>query len=122
VAAGAPVILSAAATQRNVLELDVQITGFATSRKVTQITLSFTPVSGESVSTTSLSLDVEGSFDGWYTNSQSTQFGSQFSATVPLSFLGNVNNAVDPVATVQSISVTLANAQGSSNSVSIPLQ
>ncbi len=122
VASGAPVITSAGATQNGLLNLSLQITGFATSRKVTQISLSFTPVAGESVSTTSLSLDVEGSFDAWYSSSQSTAFGSQFTATVPLSFSGSVNNASDPVATVSAIAVTLANAQGTSGSITIPLQ
>jgi len=115
----APVVMSVAIGQRTPTSLQLEVTGFATNRSVTGMTLQFSPAAGESVSTTSLTLDVDAAFSAWYQSSQSEQYGSQFKATVPLRFSGDVGQASNLVNTIQSISVTLANAKGNSAAVSV---
>lgn len=118
---GAPQILGVTVTQSSATAMTVQITGFATSRSVRQIDLDFSPVSGETLGTTSLSINAETAFDAWYASSQSIAFGSQFTATVPLQFSGQTRNVAGPANAVQSIAVSLANANGTSNRVTVTL-
>lgn len=117
----APQILGVTVTQSSATAMTVLITGFATSRSVRQIDLEFSPVSGETLGTTSLSINAETAFDAWYASSQSIAFGSQFTATVPLQFSGQTRNVAGPANAVQSISVSLANALGTSNKVTVTL-
>jgi hypothetical protein len=102
--------------------LTLLLTGYATGRSITQIDVQFTPVAKENVATTKLSLSVGPSFTAWYQSAASQQFGSQFTVALPLTVQGDVVNVTNPTDTIQSLSVTLTNNQGVSNSQSIALQ
>ena len=119
VAAAAPQVTNVVISQISGVSLTLEVTGFSTPRSVTRMDLSFNPVPGEDVSTRSLSLNVESSFTAWYQNTQSRPFGSQFTASVTLELFGDVNDVADLVATIDSISVTLTNAFGTSDSMSV---
>jgi hypothetical protein len=82
----------------------------------------FTPVSGETVSTTRLSLNVGSNFAAWYQSQASQAFGSLFTATVPFTLEGDVKNVGSVVDTIQSVSVTLTNQQGASAARSVELK
>jgi hypothetical protein len=84
--------------------------------------LRFTPTTGENVQTTSLTLPVESAFLGYYQGTQSAGFGSLFSAVVPLTLSGDVTNVTSVLDTLQSVSVTLSNAVGTSPAVSLNLR
>ena len=99
--------------------ITLQITGFATSRQVSQISLQFSARAGENVATTSLSIEAGSQFTAWYQSSPSVPFGSMFTVTVPLNFAGSTNSVTGQANAVQSIGITLSNAQGNSNSVTV---
>jgi hypothetical protein len=122
VAPAAPRIITLAVTGRTASSMSILVSGYATSRSVTQIELSFTAVPGENVGTARLTLPVESSFLGWYQGAASAPFGSLFTATVPLTFAGDVKNVTSPADSVQSVSVTLTNALGTSPAVSLTLR
>jgi hypothetical protein len=122
VAQSAPRLLSLQASGKTAGTDTLLITGYATGRSITQIDIQFTPVAGENVSTTSLSLPVGPSFTAWYQSPASQQFGSQFTVMIPLTVQGAVVNVTNPTDTIQSVSVTLTNNQGVSNSQSTALQ
>jgi hypothetical protein len=86
---------------------------------VNQIALQFSARAGETVGTTSLTIPAGAQFGAWYGSSQANQFGSLFLLTIPLNFGGDTNEVLGATNAVQSISVTLSNAQGTSNSVTI---
>jgi hypothetical protein len=117
-----PVLLSAGISARTANTLTLLLTGYATTRSITQVDLRFTPVAGETVSTTQLTLNVEASFNAWYQSQQSQAFGSQFSVTVPLTLAGDVVNASTLADTVQSIAVTIGNRVGTSQSITVPVK
>ena len=98
------------------------MTGYATSRSVTQIDVQFSGVAGENLAGTKVSLNVDPSFTAWYQSTASQQFGSQFTATVPLTLAGDVNNVDTVTEAIQSVSVTLMNRQGTSTPVSVNLK
>ncbi len=122
VAQAAPRLLSVQITGKTAAGFSVLVTGYATSRQVTQIDLSFTGVSGENLSTSRITLPVEPSFNAWFQSTASAAFGSQFTATIPLTLTGDVINASTLADTVKSVSVTLTNRLGTSQSASVDLQ
>jgi hypothetical protein len=114
IAKSAPVISSVRAVQSG-NTITITIIGFSTSREITQSAFQFTAAPGSNVQTTSFTVPVTSSFTTWYQSTQSTTFGSQFLLTVPFTVQGNQN-------AVTSVSVTLTNAQGTSQPATAPVQ
>ncbi|MBL8177901.1 MAG: choice-of-anchor D domain-containing protein [Bryobacterales bacterium] len=125
VAPGAPRLLTAAISARTATSITLLITGYATSRSVTQMDIQLTPVSGESLSATTFSLNVESAFLAWYQSQASQQFGSLFTATLPLTIGGELstNTSLTQLSdAVQSISVTISNRTGRSAAQTVNLR
>jgi hypothetical protein len=118
----APRLLGVAVTGKSSTGFSLLVTGMATGRSVTQMDFTFTPTSGENVSTTKITLPVESSFLAWYTSTASQPYGSLFTATVPFTMQGDVNKVTSVVDTVQSVAVTIANRLGTSTSQSVNLK
>jgi len=122
VAPSAPRLLSVQVSTKTASSITLLVTGYATGRSITQMDVQFTPVSGENVATTKLSLNVEPTFAAWYQGAASQQFGSQFTATVPFNLSGDVVSVTNLTDAIQSVSVTLSNRQGVSASQSVNLK
>ena len=84
------------------------ITGFSTSREVTQGVFRF--AGGTALQTTELTVPLTNTFNAYYQGSTSAQFGGQFSLTIPFTIQGNTT-------TVNSLTVTLTNGTGTSQAV-----
>jgi len=110
--AGPPAIVSATAT-RNSSGFTVAITGYTSTREMTQAVFTFNPATGANLQTTSLTLQVGSLFSPWLQGAQ--VMGSQFLFTQPFTVSGNLQ-------AVTSISVTLANSQGTSQPVTATIQ
>jgi hypothetical protein len=93
----------------------VQVTGFATSRTVSQLQITFVGVAGSNVTTPSLTAEVSSEFGTYYGGNQSASFGSQFTATV--NFTVNDGEFED----LSAVSITASNENGQSNPVSLTL-
>jgi hypothetical protein len=86
--------------------IEVRITGFSTSREITQGVFRFRASGGNTLSTGEVSIPLEDAFGRWFRDSGSAQYGGQFTFTQQFAIQGDVN-AVTPV------SVTLSNQAGS---------
>ena len=118
VAQAAPVVLNASITTRTATGFTLLVSGYATSRSVTRMNISFTARSGEVLDTSSLTLNVESAFLAWFQSSQSVPFGSLFSISVPLTLTGDIRGENLSLSdTITAVAVTLTNAAGTSNSV-----
>ena len=89
--------------------ITVVVTGFATPRQVTGATFNFT-LTGGTLQNSTATVDLTSVFTQWYQNTASAAFGSGFSYTQPFTISG--------AGTITGVTVTLTNAQGSSQSVS----
>jgi hypothetical protein len=118
----APRLLNVVLQAKTANTITLAITGYATGRSITQMTFDFTPATGENVQTTRLSLNVESNFLAWYQSMPSQQFGSMFTATVPFTLAGDIEDATTVADTIQSVNVTLVNRQGNSNAMSLNLR
>jgi hypothetical protein len=100
---------------------NLAITGLATSRQVGQIAVQFTPVSGLTLSIPTDTMDVAGTFATWYLSSSSQAYGSLFTATIPFTLQGQVSGYANLIDALQSVSVTVSNALGTSSAQTVSL-
>jgi hypothetical protein len=87
---------------------NILVTGYSTTREVTQANFDFTLSNG---STTNSTVALTSLFTTWYTSVAATQYGSAFLYTQPFGVKGNVSD-------IASVSVTLANSFGTATAVS----
>ena len=109
-----PVITSVRLLDRTSGGFTVEVTGYSTSRQVSQATFQFTAGSGGSLATAQLQPDVAATFAVYYQSAASTTVGSAFVYTQP--FIAQQGDAN----VVTSVSVTLASAQGTSDPKTAP--
>jgi hypothetical protein len=107
----APQITNITAT-RGAGGLDVQITGFAPSRRVSTVQFSFDVKVGNATNNVTLSRSVDPDFNSWYTNASSVTFGSAFSFVQSFTIQGDAT-------AITGVTVKLTNAQGSTTSATV---
>ena len=112
VSRSAPVITSLNISSRSTSGFEIELIGFSTPRSLTQLDFRFTPRSGSNLGTTTFTLPLGPSSTTWFQSATSKEFGSSFRLVIPFTVQGDVN-------AIQSISATLSNAVGASNSMSI---
>ena len=114
----APQITGIQIQNRTNTSFSLYITGYSTGRTVSTITLDVTPITNEIVPASHLSLAVDSSFAAWYQTQQSQQYGSVFTAILPITLQGtsNVTNLIDAI---QSVSATISNSIGTSAASSV---
>jgi hypothetical protein len=92
---------------RNGSAVTIYVTGYSSSRDMTNAYFSFTPATGTTFTETDFTVPVTSLFSGWFGSSTSNQYGSTFT------YFQTFNLSTD-AAYVDSVSVTLENAQGKS--------
>jgi hypothetical protein len=102
----APVIQKVELTQ-TASGLQVDVTGYATSREVTQAVFQFGAASGVNLTTSGFTVSVTPIFTTWYQDQSSQPYGSQFLYSQTFSAQGNAQS-------VSSVTVILSNSVGAS--------
>ena len=115
-----PRIRSVQLTSKTASAFTVVITGYSPARSVNTMDFTFTPFVDPDnkdlkLDTPRVSLPVDGPFSVWYQSAPSQAFGSLFTATVTF----NVSGSIDAI---QSLTVTMSNRLGASNSGSVQLR
>lgn len=96
----------------------VVVTGFSSTRDMTNGQFAFAPATGDTFTSNNISVPLQSAFTTWYANTgQSNPFGTQFTLTVPFT-LATATQSVTSVVVV-SVTVTLQNSKGASNSVTL---
>ncbi len=95
----------------------IQATGFSTPRSLKSVLVQFTTATGYSMPTTQFTIDVSQVSTVWFNSSASQAFGGQFTISVPFTFQGVVPVGQSIVNAIASVSVTMSNALGASNSL-----
>jgi len=112
-----PVLLALQLTSSAANSVSLTFTGMDTGRNLAQANFHFTMASGVTLTIPDISLNVAQAFSSWYQGSASQAAGSLFTATVPFTFQGQIQGITNLVQAIQSISLTLTNAQGVSNTL-----
>jgi|HubBroStandDraft_1064217.scaffolds.fasta_scaffold01291_11 hypothetical protein len=114
IAPAVPVITAVSATTTS-SGFQVTVTGYSNTREASQAVLQFTPASGQTLQTTSVTVSLTSAATSWFQSSASDQYGSQFILTLPFTVSNGSASAIG------SVSVQLVNSQGSSTSASATL-
>jgi len=114
IAGSAPQITNVAAV-RTSGGLELRVTGYSPPRRVTSAEFAFDVKTGSTTQRITLQRDVDADFAAWYRNTASTAFGSAFSFVQSFTVQGDTS-------LIQTVTVRLANAQGSMSSSATPLQ
>jgi len=127
VPAAAPQLLGMQLAASSPTSFALQIVGVTTSRVLSKLNFTFTPVAGKNLQTTQAVVDVSTVASTWFASSASTPFGGQFTITVPFtlsssSTSGSSTTVQSLLTAIQSVSVTAVNDVGTSNSVTAQIQ
>ncbi len=111
IAPAAPVI-SGVTVSTTSSGFQVAVTGYSNTREMSQAVVTFTPASGQTLQTTTLTVSVSSASAAWFGGSASDAYGSQFILTLPFTVSNGSARAI------ASVSVQLVNSQGTSPGVS----
>ncbi|HLG98166.1 MAG TPA: choice-of-anchor D domain-containing protein [Bryobacteraceae bacterium] len=115
VAAGAPQLVNAQLGTLTTGTFEIVMTGYATNREVSSVTMQFTPATGSNLETTTLNINVQSQFSAWYQSAQSVTVGSQFTCGITINVTGGTIDAV------KSVAVTVVNSLGTSQTMNVNL-
>jgi hypothetical protein len=94
----------------------IQVTGFTTTRSLTNWNVQFTTAEGFSMPVSEFTLDVKAFAAVWFQTTASQAFGGQFRLSVPFTFQG-APTGQSSLAGIRSVSVTIRNESGASNAL-----
>ena len=117
IASLAPVLENLQVTDETASSFTLVIDGYSTNRSLNSLNVTFTPNSGYNLSTSQFTLDVSGPSALWFEGAASEAFGGLFEITVPFSLPGQVPVGKTLIQAIASVSVTVTNTIGTSNSL-----
>lgn len=106
----APVIRSVTMTKTSA-GFEISVTGFSSTREVTEAHLHFTPAASSTLTTRDLTVSLTSASQQWFRDAASAAYGSQFILALPFTITGGANQ-------VGGVSVELKNTQGTSQPAS----
>lgn len=122
VAPAAPTLIALQLTDQTSTGFSITVTGFTTTRTLTVWNVQFTTASGFNMPTSQFAIDVRQIATVWFQSAASQAFGGQFTMTVPFTFEGTVLAGQSLLSSIASVSVTMSNELGASNSLQAELQ
>jgi hypothetical protein len=96
--------------------IQVQITGYSSSRRVINAEFDFNVKSGSSTQQVPVSRSVESDFNAWFASPASIPFGGSFSFVQSFTITSGDANSI------QSVTVRLTNTQGTTQSKTVTIQ
>ena len=117
VALAAPVLIAVQAVNETASSFALNVTGYSTTRTLTSVTLQFTAAAASTVGTTQITIDVHQAAASWFQSSGALAFGGQFTVTLPFTLHGTPPTGETLLQTIASVSATISNEQGASNTL-----
>ena len=121
VPAAAPTLIAGQVASSTNNSVVVTLTGFSTTRSLTGLTAQFTAAPGFSVPATAINVDLTQASALWFNSSPSIAFGGEFTVTIPFTLQGSVSSNQTLIQSVASVSLSVANGTGTSNTVQVAL-
>ncbi len=117
---GAPKLLDLGVFSRTATGFTLAISGYTTTRSLRQLELELTPRPGEKLSATRFTVNLESSALIWFQSETSYAYGGLFTVAIPISL--GLDAREDQVRRIQSVSVTVTNELGRSNTLSTEIR
>jgi hypothetical protein len=117
VAAAAPTLLTGQIGSVTTNGFVLTLTGFSTTRSLSTCTVQFTAATGFNFPATQFSIDLTQISTLWFENTASKASGGQFSLTIPFVLQGTPPAGQTLVSSISSVSATISNGTGASNTL-----
>jgi hypothetical protein len=117
VAAAPPVLVAVLPVNETANSFALNVTGYSTTRTLTSVTLQFTAAASMTLGTSQVTIDVRQAATLWFQSAGSQSFGGQFTVTLPFTLQGTPPTGKTLLQTIASISATVSNERGASNSL-----
>ena len=117
VAAAAPTLIASQLTSSSANSIVLTLTGYSTTRSLSGLTAQFTAAPGFTVPTTPVTVDLSQASTLWFNSTASVAFGGQFAVTMPFTLSGSVSSNQTLLQGITSVSVSVANGTGTSNTL-----
>ncbi len=122
VASLAPVLESVRVTGQTASSFTLLIIGYSTTRSLGSLNVTFNPASGYNLATSTSTFDLSGVGAFWFQSVASQTFGGQFEVTISFTLTGPVSKNSTLLQAIASVSATISNSVGTSNSLQAPVQ
>ena len=122
VAPSAPTLIALQITGQTTTGFTVQVTGFTTTRSLTSLSVQFTTAPGFSLATSQFTINAKPVSTIWFQSAASQGFGGQFTLAVPFTFQATLPAGQSVLAAIASVSASISNESGASNSLQATLQ
>lgn len=124
VPAAAPTLLAVAPASVTSTGFTLNVTGFSTTRSLTNMVVQFNAATGFSFGSNSqITIDLTSVSNAYYATSASQGFGGEFEVMMPFTLTGtSLPTGITPVQAIASVSVTVANSVGTSSALQANLQ
>jgi len=100
----------------------VNVIGYSTTRKLTALSVTFSPSAGFNVPSLQFSVDVSQVAPLWFQSTSAQTFGGQFEVAIPFTLQGTVATGQTLLQSLATVSVTASNDIGTSNSIQTTFQ
>ncbi len=119
----APVLVVAQAASNGTSSFNLILVGYSTTRSLTSMSVTFNPAPGYNVGTTTLSIDLTKVGTTWFQSTAAQAFGGQFMITMPFTLTGPTPKTGQTLLnSIASVTATVSNSTGTSNSLQTPVQ
>jgi hypothetical protein len=118
----APVLETAQVANETSNSFDLVLTGYSTTRSLSSMSVTFTPATGFNIGTSQLTVDLSLGSTAWFSSSASISFGGLFQITTPFILQGTVPKGDTLIESIGSVTATVSNGTGTSNSLPAPVQ
>ncbi len=115
--AAAPVLLTAGISGATSNTFNLVLTGYSTNRSLGALNVTFNPAPGFNITTTVPPIDLTQVSEAWFLSSASAAFGGQFQVTMPFTLTGPVKTGQTLLQAIASVTATISNSIGTSNSL-----
>jgi hypothetical protein len=118
----APTLLTIQIASATTSGFILNVIGYSTTRKLTNLNVTFSPSAGFNVPSVQFPVDVSQVAQLWFQSATAQGFGGQFEVAIPFSLQGTVATGKTLLQSLASVSVTASNDIGTSNSMQAKFQ
>jgi hypothetical protein len=122
IASAAPTLLTIQIASATTSGFILNVIGYSTTRKLTNLSVTFSPSAGFNVPSVPIPVDVTQVAQLWFQSAAAQGFGGQFEVAIPFSLQGTVATGRTLIQALASVSVTASNDIGTSNSMQARFQ
>jgi hypothetical protein len=115
----APVLTSLQTTNQSASGFTLLVEGYATTKALDTLLVTFTPAAGYNLAVSQITIDLTQIAPLWFQSASSLSFGGTFEISIPFNLSGSVGKNTTLLQTIASVTATVSNSTGTSNSLEL---